>query len=245
MERGNVMIYRRILESVSLCSFIYEDSKSSIGYRKQPPVRFIKNMVYEKGLTRYQFIETDKEVYLVFQGTESNISWRDFIDIFTYSKKSKLFSDTDTHIKVHSGFLSRYEEVKDHIHRVLKLFDLKNKTLVITGHGIGGAIAKLCAIDLQYSLRQASSCIVFGDPVIGNKHFNAFFEKRVNYYSFKNKNDFVSVTPMWWLGYAQLPTAELTVFDKATAIQKLLNVLRFANHHPKRYVSAVNIQLGR
>lgn len=51
------------------------------------------------------------------------------------------------------------------------------KSLVITGHSIGGAIASLCTLWLLSYLKSISSslpvmCITFGSPLLGNKSFS-------------------------------------------------------------------------
>jgi len=57
------------------------------------------------------------------------------------------------------------------------LEDTDTKSLVITGHSIGGAIASLCTLWLLSYLQSISSslpvmCITFGSPLLGNKSFS-------------------------------------------------------------------------
>ncbi len=122
---------------------------------------------------------------VVFRGTDD---WKSAIADLRFVFKKKLpYGPGYGDKQVHTGFIDAYLEVQS---KILLLYskELSPKVL-ITGHSLGGAIATLCALDLQYkqedgSLKDEKSpeklqCITFGSPRVGNKAFVESYNRRV------------------------------------------------------------------
>ncbi len=92
--------------------------------------------------------------------------------------------------RVHRGFYAEYKKVIPGIKEALKKHNKSGKkTVWITGHSLGGAMALLVAVELQPS----GGCHTFGQPRVGN----ADFLKNINfpYYRYRNNNDTVTIIP--------------------------------------------------
>ncbi len=171
-------------------------------------------------------------IYIVFRGTEKNADWKINVD---FSRKlfevrlidlppvspipgpegssgrqivpvTDLASDAPR-AKMHEGFVSAYMSVQDQIHRFIRAHDLKKIT--ITGHSLGGALATLCAIDIQltYQGAYALEIFTFGSPKVGNPEFCDLFNKHIpRSHRFINGLDIVPSFPRPWQGYTHVET---------------------------------------
>jgi triacylglycerol lipase len=102
--------------------------------------------------------------------------------------------------RVHRGFYDEYEKVMPGIYDALKKHDKKQtKTLWITGHSLGGAMAVLVAAELNTCpLGVSGGLHTFGQPRVGNKEFLKCLEG-MKYYRYRNNNDLVTAVPPSWL----------------------------------------------
>lgn len=127
-------------------------------------------------------------VYVAFSGFQmagggSDPSWRTLeplesiggVPLFS-TRRNK---EEEEPVKVHSGMLNLFSSLFNSIqNQVLGILENTDaKSLVITGHSIGGAIASLCTLWLLSYLKSISSslpvmCITFGSPLLGNKSFS-------------------------------------------------------------------------
>lgn len=89
--------------------------------------------------------------------------------------------------KVHAGFLLQYRSVCNELYKVLQRH--ANKAILVTGHGIGGAVAHLCALDLSIRNNAFVTCVTFGSPKVGDQTFKDKFLKHV-YKSVRKANTF-------------------------------------------------------
>ena len=81
-----------------------------------------------------------------------------------------------TKITVHTGFANSYRAVRTEVLDAVKeiLQGHPDRTIVLTGHSLGGAIANLAAMDIvEGGLRKASQVdlITFGAPKVGGRSF--------------------------------------------------------------------------
>jgi len=129
--------------------------------------------------------------YIVFRGTEKKL--RDILtDLFAF-KKEIPFKNTKG-IRVHRGFLSAYMSVRNKI--LDKVLELENSHITVTGHSLGGALATLCAVDLQKNSFGIIQINTFGSPKVGNKRFSNSFDNRIPPYNrYINRFDMVSIVP--------------------------------------------------
>lgn len=111
---------------------------------------------------------------IIFRGTDS---LRDWITNFMFFRKCIPYKGTNPKIKVHSGFLKDYLEVRDFIHKKVENTKLD---IVVHGHSKGAAITGLCALDLQYNFPNKNiAAVALGMPRIGNKEFKRSFDGRL------------------------------------------------------------------
>jgi acetyl esterase/lipase len=130
-------------------------------------------------------------LYIVFRGTED---WKDML----IDSRCNQFT---VHIrgnecKVHNGFHQAYDSVQTIIES-LPYHELKNYTIVVCGHSLGGALATLCAAYLNaMRLDNPINVVTFGSPRCGNDKFaNIFDATIVHHYRFIHDNDVVPMVP--------------------------------------------------
>ena len=100
---------------------------------------------------------------LAFRGTEVN-----YTDIKTdISAKLKSVKMDGKDVLVHSGYWSQFESVKDAIK--IKLGEVKDAQLFITGHSLGGALATVAV--KCFSGDASGACYTFGAPPVSTKTF--------------------------------------------------------------------------
>lgn len=108
---------------------------------------------------------------LVFRCTDSAINWRNNL---WFSRKVVAYDNSASPIRVHSGFYHDYLPCREFI------FSQVKSEITVIGHSLGGALATLCAVDLQYNFPSLSvSAMTFGSPRVGNKWFCSSYDRRV------------------------------------------------------------------
>lgn len=129
-----------------------------------------------------------------FSGTDFD-SKADRKTIFYFPKKSIPYNNSKSKIRIHSGFSNAYQSVREFIHQRLK--DSGLKKVFLAGHSLGGAMATLCAVDIQYNFPGLEIDVVTtGSPRVGNPAFAKSFNKRVpNSIRIVNKKDVVTKLP--------------------------------------------------
>jgi triacylglycerol lipase len=169
-------------------------------------------------------ISGSQSVIIVFRGSDSSVDWDTNFDtkperadfdkqvireeivnqrtlIYPYSDKS------ESGAMMHAGFVTAYFSVRDQIQDYVKTHQITH--VAVVGHSLGGALATLCAVDLQFNFADlAIEIYTFGSPKVGNKGFEESFNRRVpNSYRFVSGMDIVPELPRWWQGwYAHVNT---------------------------------------
>ncbi|NEP15718.1 MAG: lipase family protein [Leptolyngbya sp. SIO4C1] len=118
------------------------------------------------------------------------------------------YADSSRPVKMHRGFILAYLSVRNDIHDYIKNSSASQYT--ITGHSLGGALATLCAIDLQYNFspRIQVEAYTFGSPKVGNAAFTESYNRRVpDTWRVVYGWDIVVGLPRWWQGYRHVDTA--------------------------------------
>lgn len=139
---------------------------------------------------------TDKIVVLAFRGTEVD-------------KYHDILSDADLALtdgyggKVHKGFKQAYGKVRRVVGDKLKAHNADQKTVWLTGHSLGGAIAMLAAYDLMEQGYKVNGVYTIGQPRVGNHAFARAFDKRLKNKCFRfiDKDDKVPEVPLKEFGY--------------------------------------------
>ncbi|NJM96153.1 MAG: lipase family protein [Phormidesmis sp. RL_2_1] len=111
-------------------------------------------------------------------------------------------------VRMHSGFITAYLSVRDGIQNYVS--NSSATQYHITGHSLGGALATLCAIDIQYNFgdRVAVEAYTFGSPRVGNGAFVESYNRRIpNTWRVVNGWDAIVGVPVPWQGYRHVDTA--------------------------------------
>lgn len=102
------------------------------------------------------------------------------------------------HGRVHQGFANAYATLADDVLKHVR--SRKPKYLWITGHSLGGALALMCAYDLETKQNlNIAGLMTYGQPRIGDKAFSDFMDDKLNgrYVYFVNHDDVVPRLPQW------------------------------------------------
>ncbi|KAE9610216.1 hypothetical protein Lal_00006589 [Lupinus albus] len=136
-------------------------------------------------------------VYVAFSGVQMvcggwDPSWRNLVplesigDVALFSSLRWKKEVEEDPVMVHAGMLDLFSSFFNSFHnQMLEIVgNADTKSVVITGHSIGGATASLCTLWLLSYLQSISSnvsvlCVTFGSPLLGNKSFsNAILRER-------------------------------------------------------------------
>lgn len=145
--------------------------------------------------------ESESDILIVFRGSDEII---DYLRDMKLRKKVIPYGGVNPKIKVHTGFIQAYKKIREIMHDNLNKENPKR--IFITGHSLGGALATLCAVDIDYNMNDDFgidiTCIVFGCPKVGNKEFVQSYDSRITeHFRIVNGSDIVPHLPRWWQNY--------------------------------------------
>jgi len=133
-------------------------------------------------------LESPQEIIIAFRGTISTTDW--LSDIIASQKKFKYIKED---CLTHRGFTDIYASARDGIISALAGLSA-DKTLYVTGHSLGAALATLCAIDMAANTAHTSpNLFTYGSPRVGDPAFVKAFTKYVPH-SFRIANPLDIVT---------------------------------------------------
>ncbi len=147
-----------------------------------------KSMVWE----RFGFIiESPQEIIIAFRGTSSTTNW--ISDTIASQMRFKYIKED---CLTHRGFTDIYASARNGIISTLASLS-PDKTLYITGHSLGAALATLCAIDIAANTAYSSpNLYTFGSPRVGDPAFAKAFTMYVrNSYRIANLFDVITHAP--------------------------------------------------
>lgn len=137
---------------------------------------------------------------------------------------------------MHRGFVAAYFAVREQIHNYIKSSAVSS--VVTTGHSLGGALATLCAVDIQYNFsdKVTIEAYTYGAPKVGNDGFRDSYNQRVpNSYRIVHGMDIVPELPRWWQGYRAV--------DQEFRIGQRFSInfitQRFKDHAIDRYIEVL------
>lgn len=156
--------------------------------------------------------------------------------IYPYEGESK------SNARMHRGFVSAYFSVRESIHTYIKTHTTPR--IIVTGHSLGGALATLCAVDLQYNFPKQIQIetYTFGAPRVGNAGFRESFNRRLpRSYRIIYGMDIVPALPRVWQGYRHVGT-EVRLGNRWS-----WNFLtqRFRDHRISNYINALKDQISQ
>lgn len=182
-----------------------------------------------------------KALYVVFRGSDKSTDW---INNFQMRKQIYPYGDeSTTDVRFHQGFMDAYFAVRQPLLETIKQYP--DYALTLTGHSLGGAIATIAALDLQYNLTQhtgqAIELYTFGAPRVGNPALVNSFRQRVpQSYRFVYGWDIVTRTPRLWQGYEHVP--ELQRLGSMWSWQVVSR--RINDHKITNYIKALEDAVG-
>jgi triacylglycerol lipase len=119
-------------------------------------------------------LESDETVIVAFRGTQSDPDWISDAEIY-----QEAFPYCAAKPLVHGGFLSIYESFRKVVLDGLAPLS-KEKTLFITGHSLGGALAALHALDCSVNSDFSSIYMYsYAAPRVGDPSFTKEFNRHV------------------------------------------------------------------
>mgnify|MGYP002777086817 CR=1 FL=1 len=250
------MDYSKAIQCAILSREVYQEF-SQLTFSAFPT---LKPILIEQTETDTQcaiLLEKDT-LYIVFRGSEKALDWdtnfnfkqevfefkqeviqeqivRDREQIYPYPDKSR------SGAKMHRGFTTAFLSVRDRIHDAIKQHPAPN--VIVTGHSLGGALATLCAVDLQFNFSEqcAIEVYTFGAPRVGNSGFTKSFDRRVpTSYRIINGMDIVPNLPRWWQSYRHV--------DREYRLGKRFSLKflsqRFIDHKIEHYIAALKKKAG-
>lgn len=147
----------------------------------------------------YLLTENNNELYIVFRGSDSIQDW--IFNFMFLSRKVFPYGNRTTKIRLHSGFYFRYYYfIRSTIH--CRINTRKYSKVYVIGHSLGGAMAQLCAVDIDYNFDVPIECITLGSPKVGNKAFVESYNNRVpDTINYVNDSDIVPMLPPTIFGF--------------------------------------------
>ncbi|ASC71083.1 uncharacterized protein XM38_020330 [Halomicronema hongdechloris C2206] len=147
----------------------------------------------------------EEAVFVVFRGSESSTDW---ITNVLFRQQVYPYGDGNSEVKFHRGFMDAYFAVREQLQEVVR--GLSSQRIIATGHSLGGALATVAALDLQYNVTSQSnqeiSVYSYGSPRVGNRALTESFRGRVpQSYRFVYGRDLITHLPRVWMGYAHVP----------------------------------------
>jgi predicted lipase len=164
-----------ILYNVGLTEKVYSEQKD-IDF-KSLGLKLVKWIEDKKSDTQGFVATKDKSIYIVWRGSSSK---KDFQNDASVDKVPFIEEGE----KVHIGFKSCWEAVKDQTYealdKALKTLGGEDKidNIIVCGHSLGAAVTTLFAYSIYtiYKSNKIISCTI-GSPRVGNKVFKTNFDK--------------------------------------------------------------------
>jgi len=147
------------------------------------------------------------EIIVIFRGTTNARDWLTNVKI-RKAPADWLLKD----VGVHRGFLAALRSVKAEVRRVVQeLRVITDKRLTITGHSLGGALAMLCALDLEDGYEPVHEVVTFGQPRVGDAAFRDYYNTLLGARTIRvvNQIDAVTRLPLWVMGYRHAGLSEI------------------------------------
>jgi triacylglycerol lipase len=247
-----VVDYSKALKCAKFSKEVYGTPSQEISSHFTEPTFLLEDT---KTDTQGAIFTEGNHITIVFRGSSSQFDWRTNFEleqkqvefakniiqsqIVAGPEQEQIYpytGESSSGALMHRGFVQAYFSVRSMIHDFIKARQLS--TVTVTGHSLGGALAILCALDVQYNFgtQVAVDCYTFGAPKVGNSAFRDSFNRRVpSNFRFVNGMDLVPELPRWWQGYHHVAT-EFRIGNRFS-----LNFLsqRFKDHGIDRYIDLI------
>ncbi|CAH0474748.1 unnamed protein product [Peronospora belbahrii] len=162
-----------------------------------------------QGLVGYS--ELHDALIVAFRGSMDVTNWLDNLTFLKARAYPKFPS-----VMVHEGFYWAYRSVAPQVvstlHKLRKKYP--NASVMVTGHSLGGAVASICAFELEHIEKMPVKVLyTFGSPRVGNTNFSARLRNAsMKVYRVTHFNDVVPHLPPTWTGFEH--TSEEIFYDQ-------------------------------
>ncbi|MBD2114127.1 MULTISPECIES: lipase family protein [Cyanophyceae] len=202
--------YAVALKCARLCQEVYRDF-NGLRFSSYPDVEPVFVESQDNGFTDTQVSilneMTSDRLYIVFRGSDKSIDWMNNVQ---FRQQVYPYGDGNTEVKFHQGFMTAYFAVRKQLLDAMEKF--VGQHVIVTGHSLGGALATIAALDIQYNLggkRDLSfEVYTFGAPRVGNRAMVESYNGRIpNSYRFIYGWDIVTRIPRTWQGFDHVEKA--------------------------------------
>ncbi|MWV42150.1 DUF2974 domain-containing protein [Paenibacillus sp. HJL G12] len=187
---------KRAIFLAAICGQTYAQFANTDGSFVIPLNYSFCDIIDAKSITneweRFGFIlESPEEIIIAFRGTSSTMDW--ISDAIASQKNFKYIKED---CLTHRGFTDIYSSARNQLMAALAKLS-PDKTLYVTGHSLGAALATLCAVDIAANTAFRSPILfTYGSPRVGDPAFvNAFSKYVQNSYRTANLFDIVTHAP--------------------------------------------------
>ena len=167
---------------------------SNLAYDDEPEVKRVCRQKWN--FDTCEFIQVnDTECFVASNSRQTLLSFRGTAGTADWFRDLTVFSTDTAFGSLHEGFFLGVKQVKDEIVQVLERVDAKNKSLVLTGHSLGGALATIAAAELgdEYPI---TGIYTYGQPAVGKEDFQTFMQKYAGkLYRVINDDDVITKVP--------------------------------------------------
>lgn len=168
-------------------------------------------------------LDENNEIIVAFKGSSSA---KDFIQDAEFWMEKLIVLNGGEEVFVHHGFLQDFNAISTAVVNEVKTLLALHPTarIFLTGHSLGGALAKLAALEFSRVKLPLAAVVTFGSPRVGDKNFVALYEAALGGITFRivNENDIVPRTPGVLFGYRH-PVNEVFLQDHEFNLAPTLN----------------------
>lgn len=151
--------------------------------------------------------EEKHAIYVGFKGTDSPQNWMTNAEFalsrVPYEPCNKV-AEVSNPVYVHQGFLDSAKLLHAEVYDAVQASIARHPTydIILTGHSLGGSLAVLMGLELEFSGVHVSKVVTFGQPRIGNSAFATCVETLLpGARRYTNKADPVVHLPTLNVGY--------------------------------------------
>ncbi len=170
-------------------SVLSKDKDEEATFKLMKPYGFTKVEVYNKGKLQFLMAEHAEFIVFAFKGTTT---WQDYLSNAEYVLKDS--EKTDLPGKVHSGFFGTMDSGWESLKTKFTYAKARGKSIIITGHSLGGAIAQMAALKAVKMKLPIKTIYVFASPRAGNEEFAKAVEDTFGAKFFRINNG-IDMTP--------------------------------------------------
>lgn len=161
-----------------------------------------KAMTQTNGFDTCEFLDSnDTQLFVASKGDHTIISFRGTASVTDWIRNfDARMTNKPSYGKIHAGFYSAYQFIKDDLMAILNGLPDTQK-IWVTGHSLGGALASICIAELASSKKdQIMGCYTYGQPRVGNRSFRIFITENYGdrFFRVVNNNDIVPRVPPFY-----------------------------------------------